>query len=515
VKTISGITFMTRSWIIQIKALVSLAFLASIAFFMVAPSFPFLDLPNHSARCFIMSELLFSGTSHFSDFYSLRLGFVPYLLGDLVYAMLFKVFDWSLAERLWVTSAYICLPLAVCFYAYARRLKPLRILLLLLLSMYLATNYYFLSGFLHYQIGMAVAFLTLGAWEYFCRSKSLSTIYLSIAGLGLLLTYFTHAAAAFFLMVSMGSIIAIRMYHGRISFEKILLSCLPMGALGLFLLIRGGADSGLSNPIVKYRSFGSKILSFWGPIIRFDPGIDFLLFALFLFALTIPLLSSISRGNFKFDKKFLLNSELFFVSTVCFLFYLILPVGANSVNDIDVRALPFFLLFCALGFAEKKTALQIPQIAVALILVTLNFSYLGFEFEKTESQIKLYKEAVLQIPTGHRLLSVGTVPDVGRIQPFVHLATPYAAQVSEHSGNVPYLFTLNIRQPQTYFKTKDTLTAPSPFWYLRGEQIDWKNYSDLYDFLIVTRPFEVNRFTGLRLEAYFENEGASVFRILR
>jgi hypothetical protein len=152
-------------------------------------------------------------------------------------------------------------------------------------------------------------------------------------------------------------------------------------------------------------------------------------------------------------------------------------------------------------------------LGVSLLLVILNFAYMQLKFQDTATELANYDMALKEVPSGKSLLPVGTISDVGRVQPFMHRASFYRINQGDKPSIYPYFFSGNYSDPQRYFLTEDTVWRPDMFWYLRNKEIDWERVSSNYNYLIITKPYKPERLSKLHLEPTFENATAAVFKI--
>jgi len=136
-----------------------------VLFWSTLGALPFLDYPNHLARCYVISKLLSEPTSHLHQFFSFDFSFTPYILGDVLLSSLILCTSLNFAAVLWPVVCFLSLPLALTFYLRQIRFEREEMTLAQLFTLYLSSNWFFLMGFFNYQLGISLVFIALGFWE--------------------------------------------------------------------------------------------------------------------------------------------------------------------------------------------------------------------------------------------------------------------------------------------------------------------------------------------------------------
>ncbi len=65
------------------------------------------DYPNHLARVFVLSDLIFHHGAHFGEQFQYRFLAIPYILGDLLLAGAVALFGIGGAAALWTTVVFL------------------------------------------------------------------------------------------------------------------------------------------------------------------------------------------------------------------------------------------------------------------------------------------------------------------------------------------------------------------------------------------------------------------------
>src|SRR5262245_29006079 len=117
------------------------------------PELPLVDMPNHLGRAFVISRL--PQDAVLDGYYRYQFVFTPYILGDLILAWMLKLMPTFAAARIWSVILFLGLPLAWIDYLRARGSSvqagnPVFLALLF----YLSLNYFYLSGYNNFCLGV-------------------------------------------------------------------------------------------------------------------------------------------------------------------------------------------------------------------------------------------------------------------------------------------------------------------------------------------------------------------------
>jgi hypothetical protein len=131
------------------------------------------DYPNHLARALIMADRIFQHGAEFGAAYQYHFLFTPYLLGDLILAALVALVGVGAAGALWPIFTFLSLPLSLYAWLRAGQTSPDVMVLMLLISLYLSTDTFFVMGFTEFKLSMALVFVALALMEVLRRRWSL------------------------------------------------------------------------------------------------------------------------------------------------------------------------------------------------------------------------------------------------------------------------------------------------------------------------------------------------------
>jgi len=464
---------------------------------------PFQDLPNHLARGHIIADLLFNNGSLFADKFALDLHITPYLIADLILAALDRLVGIEWTARIWIATAVTALPWSVWFLLGVQGCSHRARLTGSLMAFYLATNWFFVSGFLNYQISLACDVFAYG-WFLRAQASGSAKAYVFYV---LILTagYAMHLSSLAFLAAAVGASLGLAVLSGRQSIGRAIVLWLP--ALVLLAL-----HFGLASPhstVTFATDWGtpvSKIKRLLSPVVRFDARWEIPLFGAFLVAALGPLFAGGLRQTLRS------NSEPLLLATMFAILYFVLPLEQGGVYDVDNRALPLsllFLLVAGMRALDTSAASLNWPVALAATVAWLNLLYVGLEVLPQNWAMGAYKSVAREAPAASRVLPVNTRPAMGRYEAFPHAG---AFVTAETGAMTPYLFSAPANPNIGYFHYLQRLPAPSLFWYTRNDDVvNWEKVRQTYDYLLVTRPYD-NRIP-LPVDAVHGNDVAILLKI--
>lgn len=476
------------------------------------PAMPLLDFPNHLTRCWMIKEQLLGRPTNFV----FEWHFMPYVLGDLLYAGVLSAVPWRAAETLWAIFCYLSLPVGV--YAYARSMDFSRRLvgLLLLFSAYAAANWFFLSGFANYCLGVGLALGTAAACQrLYCGRSPSERLRRLAAGAALAsICYLVHLAAFLFAAIMVGARTLARLLQHRESLLSAASAALPFGLLLVLHLLLHGDAPDQSSPW-EHRPFLEKPLAIGAMYVRYHAGVDALLFGVLFGGLALLAFKS-SHSEKRADPAGL--REELAVLLALTLAYLVLPVRAEPAYGVDSRAIPFISIAAVSLLGKIIEARGARRFRAALLLTAAvagsSLLYL-IPFVRAHANFTAALDrAREEVPPGFALLPVATVPNIGRVQPNLHRPELYLLDGGRFA---PYIFSLDTSGGQIkYFRYSHGYPyAPHIKWYLNGESIRGEEVARVYDYLLVSRPYDPARFAEVPLEKVFENEAAAVFKVIK
>jgi hypothetical protein len=142
-----------------------------------------------------------------------------------------------------------------------------------------------------------------------------------------------------------------------------------------------------------------------------------------------------------------------------------------------------------------------------------NLASLALFLPRQNHEVAQYREALLAIPGGQTILPVNTLRADARTHPLLHADSLYAV---DRGGYTPYLFSARTGGgPAGYFADLSAIYRPPQNWYASGALPDWDKIARTYDYVVITKPWSAERIDRSRLDLYYENPVATVFRVRR
>ncbi|GFE79932.1 hypothetical protein GCM10011487_19320 [Steroidobacter agaridevorans] len=490
-------------WTIGTFALCTIAALYGL-FCLALSNAPLTDLPNHLVRAHAIGDFLFDAGRLFGGSFSFHPRWTPYLAGDLVLACLDWLVGIEWASRLWIAISVLLLPLSIWFVLGVQGCSRRGQIVGSLLGFYLATDWFFASGFLNYRISVACVLFGYG---WFLRSQDTGSMsayvwYILLAVIG----YAMHLSALIFLFAVVAVSLAWAVLKGRQPLSRATVLALPL--LALLAIHFGFPDGEAGNDFASHwGTWESKLRRLMSSAVRFNVKYEILLFALFLTATLVPWLGIRWRQAFRSS-----STELA-LALVFMALYFALPLVHGGVYDVDNRALPLallFLLFAGIRSCDLAAPAQQRQLVLAITVAAANLVYLGFEILPQNYAMSLYRTVAQRAPAASAVLPINTQPEIGRYEPFSHAG---AFVTSETIALTPYLFSGPANPNIGYFRYLRPPYAPSQFWYTRNDgTVDWEKIKQSYDYLLVTMPYEPSRI-GIGFTVMEHNAVASLLKI--
>lgn len=500
---LSSVASAAWDWRILSAALFVAAYLI---FGLSLSSAPLLDFPNHIARAFVLQDLVFDNGGRYGELFEFHPDLTPYLAGDLTMAAMQHLFGVDVTTSLWIATAIISYPLAICYLLRSYHCAPGTVAVGALIALVFATDWFFTAGFLNYRLSVPVAVVAFAAFERFTAVQRKRTYALFLAAVAI--GYLLHLSALIMLGVAVGASLTIDLFRRDIRWRPAILICAPLALLfGLHVLSMLG---GSASPSI-WGSVTQKVMRLGSSVLRFDAIIDIGLMAI-LFG---PLFWVATRARIAAERR-PTAIRLALLSVVFVIVYFALPIETGGVYDVDNRALPYATTFLVVAFlvAYDGTVSEGRLAAFAAIAAcALNLGILAANMAPENAFLDDYRKLARQIPHGAATLPVATRPAAGRYQSTTHAG---AFATLEAAAVTPYLFAADMHPPMSYFSYREPRPyPPSNFWYYREEdKVDWARVAMAYDFILVTKPFDVARI-GTRAEAIAENDSAVLLRITK
>jgi hypothetical protein len=454
----------------------------------MVPHLPLVDYPNHLARAFILAH---PEDVTLARYYAADWSPNPYWMMDSVLVVLQRFMSVDSAGRVLLSLALLALPLCVWFFV--RQVNPGHDLVALW-ALLLCQNFFFLTGLINLQLGIALCFLMLGLWLRWLERITLAG-WLMLVFLSTLL-YFAHlmgfAVAA---LVSNWLILRTR----RVRF--VLYATWAMFLPGVLMLIASRAGS--AGPDIVFRSLGSKPMVPLIAIESYSATLDYITFAVVVAAI---LAARWKNPEFRWNPQWL---------EVCFLFYLLywlLPFRLFSSNYAYLRLVPFWWIA---GLAAARIGRRAVVLApIALLLFALRTADLMRNFEARQPELESFTRSFQVTTDGARVLPL--VEWKGeRKQVDLHYSHFWAHGVIEKRWFTPYLF----HDPGIHpLRIVHAAYAPEAREYLPTiyrQPPDWKHIQQDYDFVWA---YNVKAFHSELLSigaVVFEEGDLRVYRITR
>lgn len=479
-----------------------LAWLIYAVYFVHLTSLPFQDYPNHLTRAAILADLVFHGGHRFGEAFTIQLALAPYILHDVILTCLVAALGTFGGAAVFMTLVLVSLPAALLYYMHVNDVPRRARLFVLIISLYLSTDWFFLMGFTAFRLALAFIIVTLTLTDTLRRrwSRSQFAVYIVVLTLG----YLTHLTALVFFAPVLAVTAAVRLWFGSTSLRHELLLSLPVAALLLihFGLIVVPHDAAHPAPYRYFwGTFPDKARRLKWEFERFDGRSS----PLMLYTLVMCVVWAVRRHlRWAAILKPEVLEQLAVVGTFLVI-YLILPNAYEDSTFVDVRALcmvALFLLLAALHLpprAEAGAAFGTASaLGLALLLGCVNFAYLVFHMGRNDAWLSRYRQVLAAIPARARVLPIYTQQAQVGLAPFLHAASFVTL---ERGAVIPYLFSGDRGDQMTYFRYKHRPYTPDEYWYKSLQYfksvrrmdemvpVDWNRIACEYDYLLVTVPF--------------------------
>lgn len=468
---------------------------------------PLQDLPNHLARAVVEADLLLRGGERFGSLFTVQLRFWPYVGGDVALIALVAAFGPDVAGRLWMIAVAASLPIALGVYLGAAGHSRQTILLSTVLSLYLTTDWFFLSGVHHYRLGIAFVLVALATLQAWLRHGTWGSF--AMWAVSLTLAYLMHLAGLLFALAGAGIVGTVLLVARKTTWRRAFAGTLPAAVLIAWQVHdAGGAPSG-------ELAWGGimKIPKLFSNFYRYEGLADAALLVAFAGACGLLLAHHRPWRELRADERFIAAVSL----ALLFLgMYAVMPFSSGGLFYIDTRALPLvvtFALVACLAAAEGAKPPPRSAVALALLVAAGNLAVISAPLLKHNAALRAYRAIAAQAPPGARVLPVATAPRDGHVDPYLHAG---AFATLDRGVMTPYLFTGG---PTRYFQYKvpPRMGAAHEFWYQRGETLAPEVWSDIvehFDYLLVKKPYDPARLPVATLEVA-RDDVAALLKIVR
>jgi len=466
---------------------------------------PFQDLPLHLTRAAIETDIVLHGGERFGSDFAFAPAFTPYIGGDAVLASLVAAFGPGVAARLWVILVAASFPVALAIYLRAARYSGYSILIASILALYLATDWFFLSGMHHFRLAVACVLMALAAWEVWLRSawRGAYVAWMALVAVG----YLIHLSALLFTAAGAASIAVVAYVMRQTNWRRIVAGLAPLFAAVLWQLSMTAVEA--EGDVRTWGSATRKLVALVAPFARYEwPADGALLLGFAIAAGLLVVGSRVGRSDGRFVSAVLL--------TLTYLaLYVAMPFASGRFSHLDVRAVPLaatFALVAALAAAESAGRHSRAAVWVALLVALGNLALLERHLVRHNRTLRAYRVMAARIPRDARVLPIATRPLDGFTNPFLHAG---AFATLDAGAFMPYL---SNGGATPYFRYR---TPPdrrlSPFWYQMSENPDGGTRADIasnFQYLLVMNPFDPGRLP-VAAEVVAKSHIATLLRVLR
>ena len=438
------------------------------------------------ATAFVLAHLK-DPVFHFHEFYASDWNTQPYLAMYAVLVGLQRIASIYVAGRLLLSLCVLSVPAAAWFFL--RQANPGEESLACWSLLISHNLFYFLYGFLNFQLGFALCLLILGAWlRYLERPRWLTWCLLLVLTTGL---YFTHLQV----FGIAGFVMTAYCVLSRRRIRDVLLSS-AWFAPGAFLYLH--AMVGLSAPHgLQFRGVGGKLIGLVVVVLGYSPPLDFLT----LLVVGGALCWARYNPEFKWNRTWLGTVGLLFA------LYWIFPAAYGVGMNADRRLLPFVAV---LGLAAVRIGqTRGRELAkVAVLLFFLRAGALEWHFVSLQPHLAKLAASFSAIPKDARVLPLvdwaGGAPSVER--------EFWAYGVIQRGWFTPCIFHDPGVEP---FQVR--LQTYNPYGPAFGnlEPPDWKRIETDYDYVWAYRVPQFSSALSSEGKVVFESENLQVFQIRR
>ena len=469
------------------------------------------DFPNHLARASVLADLLFHHGERFGEVFGYHFLATPYILGDLMFSIGVEELGVHAAAQAWCVVAFLSLPCALLFYLRTTTIARDGQLLLLIVSLYLSTDWFFLMGFLEFRLGIALTLIILALAQKIRSHPSvlLWLTYLCTLGLG----YGTHLSVLIFASTLVGSTALLRIVRGQFN-PRVELGltapCLALlaGYFGIAVGFRRASDL-VENPYL-WGPVVTKIEGLAGELYRYGARSDTAMFVMLL-GCVAAYVNRLNLSRLKASS----TAEPLFLAAVMFILYVLLPRAYSEAYFVDVRALPFAALFAIVALmsmsAQRPHRSTGVALGLAIVLAATNLGYLQSHFATHSRWLRDYRALVAKLPPKSAVFPIYTQIADGRVFPFRHA---WSFALIDRDAKAPYLQTGDTGNPQKYVRYSDRPYAPPENWSNEpGVAVDWSKVACQYRFVLATQPFNTDRLKLSHVRRVGVNGSAALFEI--
>lgn len=425
---------------------------------------PLLDYPNHLARAFVLSHLS-DPAFQFAQFYRSDWAALPYLGMDASLAVLGRIFPIETAGRVFLSLCALALPAAAWFFLSQVNPGDEAVALW---SLLIASNVFFLQGFLNFDLSIAVGFVALGLWlRWLARPSAPRWIATLVAFTAL---YFAHLLG----FGISGLIFAAYLTVSRRSLgDWIWTGVLALPGLAFYL---HSSRVGLTASKIIFHDLSDKLDSFHLIMHGYSPVLDWISLA--------ALVGWFIAARWR-NPAFRWNPKWGAISVFLFALFWAIPWMWGDASDLDIRVLPF--LFVTI-LATARVGPRAKWLAVIpLILFGARTVSVARHFSQVQPGLAGLARSFDAVPRDALVLPIVEGDQDPIERPFTHF---WAYGVIRRGWFSPYL----MDEPgQTPMRIVYDSYTPDGFWNNGyDEPPDWNRVQSDYDYVWA---YDVSRFS--------------------
>lgn len=439
---------------------------------------PLNDLPNHTARGLVIADLLFHGGKVFGNHFTLSLALEPYILGDLLLAILAELLP-ACVGQVTMALCFFSLPAAAWFFARCLRLPPWSCGAFAIAATFVATDFTFVLGFVQFRLSLPLLLLALGfAWQLLQRATAGAAVGYAIC---VVAGYLMHLAMPVLLVPALIALLLLPVIEQPRERRRALLSMaaglltLPalLVSLGTWLSTPILAGATIRLPLEQKLQAALRVLS------HFDTHLAWLL-------CIFPVVVVVARA---WQDR---SAQLMVLVAASFgIAFMVLPAGQGTTWWIDARAVPLaylFTVFAGIAATEVRSGVcwLKPVVTGLLGAISLaNLLSISGPLSIMDRDNATVREVLHALPEGAAVLPIVSRAALERLQ--LHTAE---FAIGDRHAFTPYLFSGDQQLPQRHFRYRARPYAPSEDWAIRSLPVEWSRIRETWPFLLVVGRLE-------------------------
>ncbi|MET0658994.1 MAG: hypothetical protein ABW110_12645 [Steroidobacteraceae bacterium] len=496
---------MPRTFTLTAQILFWVAALSYVVFFaFVANPAPLQDLPNHVARAAAISDLLFDDGKVFGQFYSFHPMICPYILSDLIGAVLVGLLGPHGATVTLATIAALGIPFATLFLARSVGCAQATSYVAATIAFFFSLDWTFSAGYIAFRFGIAMALVTIACFLRVLEHASAKRY--AAFGLALVATYLIHLSGFVIVTGVFAAFALADLFSARRIRMAAFLPGLMIFILGVYHVIAAG-DAAVGEVIRRSLSGKVEIAPLYLARVNSPSESIFVKLGVLFCAIGA---TAVLRWRDPIAR-----SLVIFTVTLGFIFLALPQNQLPDIGDVDVRALPYIYLATSLATVyvlstAKSRVVQWSTAVVAFAFAMANIVILGPSMHRQAEYLAAYSKTLDYLPPGTTVLPIDGTPREGLINPYLH-----GGSIATYRRGVltPYVFAGNGRFHMDYFRVHGLPGAPPGQWYKRRQfEQNWPAIGAAYQYAVVTKPTDLSHI-GLCLQLVGDGPVSAVYRI--